>query len=107
VDRGVVVIDREFRILLWNDRATDLWGLRSDEVVGRSLFGLDIGLPVEDMRQPIQEVWLGAKPDAGEITLDATNRRGKAVRIRVSGSLSQAAQARPQCLVLLMEEEKA
>jgi two-component system CheB/CheR fusion protein len=29
-----VVLDREFNILMWNERASDLWGLRADEVRG-------------------------------------------------------------------------
>ena len=31
---GVVVIDNDMRVLAWNAKAQDLWGLRSDEVVG-------------------------------------------------------------------------
>jgi two-component system CheB/CheR fusion protein len=37
VEVGVVVIDRDFEILLWNERVEDLWGLKEDEVTGRSL----------------------------------------------------------------------
>ncbi len=29
---GVVVVDADFKVTLWNDRAEDLWGLRSNEV---------------------------------------------------------------------------
>jgi two-component system CheB/CheR fusion protein len=107
VDVGVAVIDREFQILLWNDRATDLWGLRADEVVRRSLFSLDIGLPVQDLKSPIQETWLKDNLIGDEIVLDAINRRGRAIKIRITRFLRQAAESRPQYMVLLMEEEKA
>src|SRR5205085_4030012 len=44
---GVVVLDREQRVQLWNDAATELWGLRGDEVDGKTFLTLDIGLPVQ------------------------------------------------------------
>ena len=106
VDVGVAVIDREFQVLLWNHRAADLWGLRSDEVVGRSLYGLDIGLPVEDLRRPIEETWLKGNLTGDMIMLDAINRRGKAIKIRITRFLRQAVDTRPQYMLLLMEEEK-
>ena len=36
--------------------AEDLWGLRADEVEGQHFLGLDIGLPVEQLRQPMRAV---------------------------------------------------
>jgi len=107
VDVGVAVIDKEFQILLWNERAADLWGLRSDEVVGRSLFTLDIGLPVHDLKTPIQETWLRGNLTGDKMMLDATNRRGKAIEIQVTRFLHEAVETGPQYMVLLMEEEKA
>ena len=50
---GAVVVERELDVEMWNHRAEDLWGLRADEVQGKHLLGLDIGLPVEQLRQPI------------------------------------------------------
>ena len=47
---AVVVVDRQYRILSWVEEMHELWGLRSDEVAGRSLFDLDIGLPVAELR---------------------------------------------------------
>src|SRR5262249_11061514 len=49
---AVVVIDPKLQVLAWNHRAEDLWGLRASEVQGRHLMNLDIGLPVEQLRQP-------------------------------------------------------
>ena len=42
---GVVVVDRELKVQVWNARAEDLWGLRPDEAEHRHLLSLDIGLP--------------------------------------------------------------
>jgi two-component system, chemotaxis family, CheB/CheR fusion protein len=84
---GIAVLDRDMRILSWNGRAEDLWGLRQEEAVGQHLFSLDIGLPVDELRPLIRTVSDdGSSPDAAEITLGAINRRGKDITIRISGS---------------------
>lgn len=56
---AVVVLDLNFTALIWNHRAEDLWGLRSDEVQGQSFFNLDIGLPVKSLRRPIRACLAG------------------------------------------------
>jgi two-component system, chemotaxis family, CheB/CheR fusion protein len=75
----VMVVDRRLRLQIWNDQAEELWGLRSDEVVGQSLLDLDIGLPVKRLQAPIRACLDpnrdGKPPESLE--LDATNRRGK------------------------------
>src|SRR5262249_12320252 len=42
---GVVVLDRDMMVLVWNHKAEDLWGLRAEEVKNRHFLNLDIGLP--------------------------------------------------------------
>ncbi|MEA5526287.1 CheR family methyltransferase [Nodularia spumigena] len=76
---GILVIDNNFNILVWNYMVEDLWGLRTDEVLGKSLFSLDIGLPVEQLRSPIRES-LSGKQQFQEMILDATNRRGRQIK---------------------------
>jgi two-component system, chemotaxis family, CheB/CheR fusion protein len=105
VDVGIVVIDRDFQVLLWNDRAGDLWGLRSDEAVGRSLLSLDIGLAVRELETPIQDTWRKGNHSGDEIVLDAVNRRGKAIKIRITRYLRQVEETNLQCMVLLMKEK--
>jgi two-component system, chemotaxis family, CheB/CheR fusion protein len=80
---GIVVIDTSFNILVWNYMVEDLWGLRADEVLGKSLFGLDIGLPLEQLRSPIRDS-LSGKQQFQEMILDATNRRGKEIKCYVA-----------------------
>jgi two-component system CheB/CheR fusion protein len=80
---GVAVVDRDLRIRMWNKRAEDLWGVRSNEVVGQHFLNLDIGLPFEQLRPLVR----GALSDggvSGDITVDAVNRRGRAVVVRVA-----------------------
>jgi two-component system, chemotaxis family, CheB/CheR fusion protein len=80
---GVVVVDRKLNVVIWNYRAEDLWGLRADEVQGKSLLGLDIGLAVRQLEGPIRRVLQGeSQHEAAE--LDARNRRGRSIRCRIT-----------------------
>ncbi|MEV4642700.1 CheR family methyltransferase [Actinoplanes sp. NPDC049548] len=80
---GVAVVDRELRVRMWNRRAQDLWGLRAGEVVGQHFLNLDIGLPFEQLR-PMLRGSLGEDGVSGEVSVDAVNRRGRAVVVRVA-----------------------
>jgi|tagenome__1003787_1003787.scaffolds.fasta_scaffold20924853_2 two-component system CheB/CheR fusion protein len=83
---GVAVVDRDLRLQSWNRRAEDLWGLRSAEVVGQHFFNLDIGLPVERLR-PLLRAASAPDGKAGqttEVVLEAVNRRGRAITVRVA-----------------------
>jgi two-component system, chemotaxis family, CheB/CheR fusion protein len=84
---GVVVLDNELRILAWNHRAEDLWGLRSDEVRGKHFLNLDIGLPVLELTQPIRACLSDSTNQ--ERTIDALNRRGKRLAVQVTCSRLQ------------------
>ena len=68
---------------VWNRQAEDLWGLREDETVGQHFLNLDIGLPAEQLKPVIRDVVSGSSPNA-ELKLDAINRRGRAVMLRVT-----------------------
>jgi two-component system CheB/CheR fusion protein len=98
-----VVIDPNFNILMWNAAANELWGLRDDEVQGRSFLLLDIGLPVEQLRAPIRSVLSGRSAFQG-VVLKATNRRGKAIQCRITCTPLVGAEQDTQGVILLMEE---
>jgi two-component system CheB/CheR fusion protein len=100
---GVVVVDRNFSILVWNALAEELWGVRADEVKGRSLFQLDIGLPVEKLRDAIRLSMTGDNR-ASETILEAINRRGRPIRCRVTIHPFQAPKPNQEGAVLMMEE---
>jgi two-component system CheB/CheR fusion protein len=99
---GVVAIDTDLRVLLWNERAEDLWGLQAKEVEGRSLMDLDIGLPVEELEGPIKDLVAG--DDSGQFTLEAVNRRGRSIKCVVRRTLRLDPDGDIQGVVLLMEE---
>ena len=104
IELGAVVLDGEMRVQVWNERAADLWGLRSDEVVGQPFFDLDIGLPARDLRSMIRAVLRG-KPSHDEATVQALSRRGRNINVRVIAyTLSDGEHAGG--VVLVMEEMK-
>jgi two-component system CheB/CheR fusion protein len=82
---GLAVVDRDLNVLVWNDRAEDLWGLRADEVQGRQFLNLDIGLPVERLRSVIRACIAG-KSQQERTLVDARDRRGRSVRCAVTCS---------------------
>jgi two-component system CheB/CheR fusion protein len=88
---------------MWNHRAQDLWGLRPDEVQGKSLLNLDIGLPAHDLRAMVRAC-LSGEPERGEVTLDAVNRRGKKITCRVTCSPLVTSNKKREGVILLMEE---
>ena len=79
---AVIVTDPALRVLVWNQEASDLWGLRSDEVTGQHLLSLDIGFPVDRLRDPLKAC-LGGDTKRETLTVDATNRRGRPVTCQV------------------------
>ena len=78
---GVVVLDREETVQVWNANSEDLWGVRGEEAEGKRLAELDLGLPVDELKEPLREMF--TDDGAVEVTLPATTRRGKAVQCRI------------------------
>jgi len=101
---SAIVVNRDLQIQLWNHKAEDLWGLRSEEVQGQHILNLDIGLPLEQLVQPIRAC-LAGDSEPQEVTLLTTNRRGKAIQCKVSCTPLVAVEAEIWGVILLMEEE--
>jgi two-component system CheB/CheR fusion protein len=100
---GLAVIDRDLRISVWNDKSAELWGLRPDEAPGQHFLNVDIGLPVEELRQQIKGV-LAGEIDRDTVELDATNRRGREFRCRVELSPLVNRDREIRGVILLMED---
>jgi len=101
---GAVVVNNNLDVLMWNQRASDLWGLRADEVQGKGLLNLDIGLPVAELRTVIRPC-LSGEVERGQVVLDAINRRGKPIRCRVHCTPLISSGGRREGVILMMEEE--
>jgi two-component system CheB/CheR fusion protein len=100
---GVAVVDRDLEIQTWNHKAEDMWGLRADEVRGKHLLNLDIGLPAEELKIPIRAC-LSSAATHEEVVVDATNRRGRAIRCRVTCTPLANGSGDPIGAILLMDE---
>ncbi|MFG1646722.1 CheR family methyltransferase [Amycolatopsis sp. NPDC049252] len=103
IQAGIVVIDTEMRIKAWNRGAEELWGVRREEAEGTHLLNLDIGLPLAELRPVVRDALSDAESIA-ELTLDAINRRGRAVVVRLTCSALRGANGQSQGALLMMQE---
>jgi len=101
---GVVVLDPDLRVQIWNAGAVNLWGLRPDEAVGAYFFGLDFGLPVQPLHAPVKDV-LGSRTENATVVLPATSRKGRALQCRVSASPLFGRDREVTGVILFMDEE--
>jgi two-component system CheB/CheR fusion protein len=99
---GVTVVNRDMQVLVWNSRAEDLWGLRREEAVGQHFLNLDIGLPTDRLRPVIKHV-LSNGVGGRELTVEAVNRRGREVLVRITCSALRRNGSDPTGAILLME----
>jgi two-component system, chemotaxis family, CheB/CheR fusion protein len=79
---GVVVLDRDLTVQVWNDQSTELWGLRREEAEGENVLGLDVGLPADLLKAPLRAMLDGGEKRS-EVVVQATNRRGRAIDCRI------------------------
>jgi two-component system, chemotaxis family, CheB/CheR fusion protein len=70
-------------VLVWNERAEDMWGLREDEARGKHILGLDVGLPIERLKQPMRSVLTDGNGHES-LKLEAINRRGRPIEVQVT-----------------------
>jgi len=102
---AVAVLDARQTVQIWNRHAEDLWGLRADEAVGRHFLGLDIGLPVDQLRTGIRDALRGVD-GRGEAVLEATNRRGRAIHCAVRTLPLVVGPDEVSGVILLMEQQE-
>jgi two-component system CheB/CheR fusion protein len=102
---GIAVMDDDLQVELWNDVAADMWGVRQDEVRGKHFLGLDIGLPLQELREPL--LALRRAPDkTTEMIVTAINRRGREIQVRVvCANVGTADEG--HALIVLMQEAAA
>jgi two-component system, chemotaxis family, CheB/CheR fusion protein len=79
---ATIVLDGQLQVRAWNRASEEMWGLRRDEVIGTSFFGLDLGLPTGSLRDPVRGCLDGESPQS--LDLDATNRRGRQIRCSIT-----------------------
>jgi two-component system, chemotaxis family, CheB/CheR fusion protein len=109
IGASVIVVDSNLCVTSWNRWSEDMWGLRTDEVLGQPLLNLDFGLPVGEVRQQFKQA-LDGKQTPPQIDLDATSRRGRALACRITlSSLSSNGERRGLILIIedVTERQKA
>ena len=102
INRGVVVLDPDLIVRVWNDQAEELWGLREDEVQGRNFLNLDIGLPVDDLREILRQQLTG-DGEVAETELSAHDRRGRQIRCHVTSSPMRTPHGDVRGVIMLMQ----
>jgi two-component system CheB/CheR fusion protein len=79
------VVDKDLSVKVWSARAEDLWGLRPYETLGRNFLNLDIGLPLDGLGNTLRTCLAATDPEVSfEKISDATDRRGKAIRCKIT-----------------------
>ena len=101
---GVIVLDMDLRIQIWNSQSQELWGLHAEEVQGQQFLTLDIGLPIEALMPPVRSCLSGASA-CQEIMLDAYNRRGKLISCKTTITPLLSPEKVTCGVILLMEQQ--
>jgi two-component system, chemotaxis family, CheB/CheR fusion protein len=102
VRMGMLVVDREMKVILWNRGCEELWGLRSEEAMGTRLTALDIGLPLDTVRPLIGNAFVDAD-SSGQAEVDAVNRRGRPARVHITCTSFRSSEGAVGGALLLME----
>jgi two-component system CheB/CheR fusion protein len=102
---GIVVVDCDLVVQVWNRRAEALCGLRSHEAVGKYLLNLGLGLPVETLRGAIRSCLVG-ESEYVEIVAPRTTRRGRSIRCRVTCMPLVRPDARAGVILLIDKEAR-
>ncbi len=79
---AVIALNSKSEVLLWNDTAYELWGLRADEVKNKSIYDLDFGLPIGKLRIAI-DAFLASDDHNAELKSASTSRRGKEFQCQI------------------------
>jgi two-component system CheB/CheR fusion protein len=108
IDVGIIVLDDTLTVQSWNRWSENIWGLRNEEVTGESFLDLDIGLPVQRLHRPLQDI-LKAQAPVEPVEMEAMDRRGRRItcRIRLSPLLYDNRMARGVVLIIEDVTERA
>lgn len=99
---GVVILDQALTILAWDRGAERLWGRWAGEVVGTPFMNLAVGFPVEHLGAAIHACLVEGNAQQA-VVLDATTRRGQAIKCRFSCTLLVGAGQKLPHVMVVME----
>ena len=72
---AIILLNSQLVVEEWNLAATELWGLREDDVVGEPFFALEFGLPLGTLQEAVR-----ASRSAGAATEQPGGSRDRSVR---------------------------
>jgi PAS domain S-box-containing protein len=98
---AVIVLGPEMEIKAWNRQAEELWGLRSDEVIGRHFLNFDLWFPIEALRTAVRDC-LAGRAERTQVVESAVNRRGRAIECTVNVNCLVAEQT-PRGVILMVD----
>ena len=104
---AVIVLTEDLCVKIWSPGAEDMWGLRPDETVGKSLLALDIGLPADVIAPHLRELPGQAGDGSSVLQLPAVNRRGKTVHLRIAASALRTEEGAPSGVILVIDHAPA
>ncbi len=103
---GIVVLSpADLHVQMWSDWAQEQWGVRADEAMGRSLTDLDIGLPLAEVEALVKGVLSDDDQVPVETEVDAVDRRGRPVHVRVRATALRVGEA-IEGVVLILDTER-
>ena len=82
INGGIVVLDPDHVIRSWNRWSESVWGLRAEEVIGTSFDELDIGLPVQLLRDPMAKVQAEREQQV-RVAVEGFDRRGRRILCKI------------------------
>ena len=100
------MVDEQLDVVLWNQTAEHLFGLRAADVVDRSFLALDFGLPVGSIGPLLHAVAGDDVPrrarDSRSTVVEAVDARGVRFSCRVSvGRIGRATDGDTRLMVLM------
>ena len=101
---GVLVLDADLKIQIWNTQSSEMWGLRPDEVQNQPFGSLDIGLPVQSLMPLIQSCLAGTSNNQ-ELVLETRNRRGQTLTCKVTVTPLFGVEKTIRGVILLIEKQ--
>jgi two-component system, chemotaxis family, CheB/CheR fusion protein len=101
---AVVVVDRQLCVRIWNRRAEDLWGLRSEEAEAHHILSLDMGLQVDRLKDTLRACLIGGSARE-QLELAATDGRGRPFVCRITAMPLAVAPDHVTGVIVLMERE--
>ncbi len=107
LDAAVIVVSSELLVQVWSQQAEDLWGLREQETIGQHLLNLDSGLPTAKLHPWLRSVITGHETGVYGQHLQAINRRGRTVDLRVTVTAMKSRSNPVSGALILFEELSA